>query len=182
VFEGKIEIMSRILCLCLGVLLSSSVWAQKPAETEDEYEHTYEWRIQKEVINGVYIPANIPDVFAEFHKLIDKESKAKFKSLEEEEAVTKLHFSFGRWIIVNWGFYQGSRLSHELKKMGLHHPDDMARFLMTAYHRSLNQQPIKAKKIIKELADNREKQRIERLKQGTLIKEEKTPIKSGGSN
>lgn len=162
--------------LFLGITLS----AQRPPETESEYDKAYKLRVQRETINGVYIPADLGDAFAQLHQLIDRESKDKFRKANEVEAVSKLHFSLGRWMIINWHFYQGSRLSHSLKGMGLHHPDDMATFIIRSYHRSLNKVPIDAKLQIEELVTAREEERRARLQRGQVIQETITPAGSGG--
>jgi len=162
--------------MTLGLLLFSfGLLAQAPPATESEFEDNYQQRIQQEYLKGIYIPADIGDAFAQLHKLVDKTSKKKFKNAPEDTAVTKLHFSFGRWIILNWGFYEGSRLSHTLRNMGLHHPDDMARFLIRSFHRSLNGQPIEAKQQIKRLNEKREAARRNRLKQGEVLREWRKP-------
>lgn len=169
--KENIHSMLRLLLIASIILSSLPLWAQRPPETEKEYDKIYKLRIQQERIDGVYIPANLSDAFVQLHQLIDKDSKAKFKDMEEDAAVSKLHFSLGRWMIINWGFYQGSRLSHSLKNKGLHHPDDMAHFIIRSYHRSLNKQSINAKELIEELNKARQQERINRLQQGELIQE-----------
>lgn len=164
----------------LILLAAQGAWAQKPPETEAEFDKGYTMRINMESINGVYIPRDLGDAFVQLHKLVDRDSKAKFKSLPEDAAVSKLHFSLGRWIIQNWGFYEGSRLSHALRQMGLHHPDDMARFIIRSFHRSLNQKPIDAKEQVAALQAQRQKEREERLLKGDVIHQEKRPAKAGG--
>jgi hypothetical protein len=169
--------MNRLFLLSACLLLSILSTAQRPPETESEYDKDYQRRIQMETINGVYIPANLPEAFVQLHQLIDKDSKGKFKEMEEEAAVKKLHFSLGRWMIINWGFYQGSRLSHSLKVKGLHHPDDMARFIIRSYHRSLNKVPIEAESQIKGLTEAREQERQDRMKQGEVLEQWTQPVK-----
>jgi len=167
--KENVSFMNRLFYVLAGLLLSLPLLAQRPPETESEYDKAYQRRVQMESINGTYIPANLADAFVQLHKLIDKDSKQKFKNIAEDQAVKKLHFSFGRWIIINWGFYEGSRLSHSLKLKGLHHPDDMAHFIIRSYHRSLNKAPIDAEAQIKQLLEQREQQRLERLKQGEVL-------------
>ncbi len=169
----------RILLIGLTVLwCSTALLAQRPPETEAEFDKNYQRRIQQEYLDGKYIPADIGDAFTQLHKLIDRESKVKFKQAEEEAAVQKLHFSLGRWIILNWGFYEGSRLSHHLRSMGLHHPDDMARFLIRSFHRSLNEQPIAAKEQVESLNEAREAARRARLQEAEVLEEWRAPAKA----
>lgn len=166
--------MQKVM-LGLLLLFSLSLTAQQLPETEEEFDANYDRRVQLEQINGVYIPKDIGDAFGQLHQLIDKESKQKFKNASEEMAVRHLHFSLGRWIILNWGFYEGSRLSHSLRKMGLGHPDDMARFLLRSFHRSLNSSPIEAKAQIEALNQAREAARKARMQQGEVLQEWRQP-------
>jgi hypothetical protein len=105
----------------------------------------------------------------ELARLVDDISKNKFKSVSEHEAVKRLHFSFGRWIIVNWGFYEGSRLSHYLKQKGISYPDDMASVLMTCFHRTLNGVELGFEDMAKYYAEKRKKEMEERLLQGEIL-------------
>ena len=147
--------------------------AQKPPETDQEFEATYQKRVQQEYLHRVYIPKDLTDAFIQLNQLIEKDSKEKFKRVPEDIAAQKLHFSLGRWIIHNWGFYGGSRLSTHLNTLNLHHPDDMARFIIITFHRSLNQNPLKVRELVKKLNEERKKREEERAKQGTIIHQEK---------
>ncbi len=164
--------MRGLLFLILLLQTITGIAQQKPPETDDEYEAAYERRIQQEYLYNVYIPADLAEAFIELNKRIDQPSKDKFKSHPEEEAARKLHFSLGRWIIHNWGFYEGSRLSHYLKGLGLHHPDDMARFIMITYHRNLNRKSLDVKPLIEKLVEGRKKEEEARKQEGEVIYEE----------
>ena len=142
----------------------------KPVSTEDEFEKEYQERITKERLFGTYIPKNLADAFVQLNSLIDKSSQAKFKKMSEEDAVKKLHFSFGRWIIHNWGFYGGSRYSHYLKSLGIHHPEDMASFTILMYHRNLNKQKLNVKEYMENYKAKKEAARQEQLKKGKVLK------------
>ncbi len=120
-------------------------------------EATYQSRIKKETINGVYIPADISECFTELNRLVSKEARAKFQAMPENEARVRLHFSLGRWIWHNWSFYEGSRLSVYLNKVGVHHPEDMATFIIVSYHRYLNKKPLEPQALAAELEKNRNK-------------------------
>lgn len=155
--------------------LSPDTIAQKPPETEAEYEKAYKRRIRQEMIRGVYIPKDIGEAFIELNRLVDKESRKKFKDIPEALAAQKLHFSFGRWLIKNWGFYEGSRLSVFLNKTGLFHPDDLARFIIITYHRNLNKNPLEVEALVKQLQETRKKLEEENKKKApkTILFEEK---------
>ena len=158
-----------ILLISLGVMISSPCLAQYSKKLSKSYDKTYQKRIKKEKLFGVYIPKDLGDAFARLNRLISKESKVKFKRANEGVAIRKLHFSFGRWMIHNWGFYEGSRFSHYLRKLGIYNPDDMARFVMTTYHRNLNRKPLEVKELVEMFQANQAKKKKERLSEGTVI-------------
>ncbi len=164
------------LCIASFFLICwsiTSVFAQKPSETEEEYDRKYQERVKQTYIYGVYIPADLTDAFEQLNKLADGGSKKSFKNVPEEIAVKKLHFSLGRWMIYNWGFYEGSRLSEHIKKMGVHHPDDMARFIIISYHRYLNKKDLELKELAESFKKKAEEEKEARKNRGTIIKEEK---------
>jgi len=161
------------LYLLIVFLCATSYAQDKPAvkkdKFEEDYEKEYRRRIQKEYLYRVYIPKDLADAFVNINRLSDKASIAKFKNAPEEEASYKLHLSLGRWMIYNWGFYRGSRLSHYLKNIGLSHPDDMARFIIITYHRNLNKKKLDVKALIESLQAKRQK---EVNKRRTILHEE----------
>jgi hypothetical protein len=76
-------------------------------------------------------------------------------------------------MIVNWGFYEGSRLSHFLKEAGLEHPDDMARALVVCFHRSLNGLDIRFDDEVAFYKAFRDEERAARVREQKVISEEK---------
>lgn len=165
--------LSNWISLLLGCWAFSPALAQqKPPENDKEFEEAYAWRIRQEYLYEVYIPKDLTDAFIQLNKLIEKPAIEKFKNMPEADAARKLHFSFGRWIIHNWGFYGGSRFSHFLKGLGIHHPDDMAQFVIVSYHRNLNRKPLDVKTQITYYQEKREKENEERLKKGAVLHEE----------
>lgn len=173
----RIKILTLLLMLGGNTLLLS----QKPADTQSEYEAAYKKRIQKPYLNNVYIPADMAEAFAEFNRLIDQESKQKFKRVPEDIAARKLHFSFGRWMTVNWSFYEGSRFSHYLKQVGVTHPDDMARFVIISYHRYLNKKPLDIKDQVTFYQEKRKSEMEARRSKGTVIHTETRQLQPKGS-
>ena len=155
--------------LILLLTMSGITLFAQPPSSEAEYEKTYQRRIKKDVLYGVYIPADLADAFSQLNKLIDVESKKKFKSVEEGQASRKLHFSFGRWINHNWGFYGGSRFSHYLKSLKLYDPDIMSKFVIITYHRYLNGRPLEVKSLLEAFALEREKKAADRISKGKVI-------------
>jgi hypothetical protein len=155
------------------VILGISTYGQEgPPNNKSEFEKGYEWRIRREVLNGVYIPKDLGDAFNELNKKIDKESQIKFAQVNEDTAASKLHFSLGRWMIVNWSFYEGSRFADYLRSAGISYPDDMARFVIITYHRYLNDEPLKVKELAQAIKERRKSEFEEKREQGTVIFEE----------
>jgi len=132
--------------------------AQEIPSTKAELDSVYQSNIKKSRLYDVYIPKDLDDAHNRILKLTPPESIKKFKNAEEVEVCKKLHFGIGRWMIVNWNFYQGSRFSHYLKQKGLLHPDDMAQFVLRTFHRKLSGKPLEEEPIIKELAVERKKE------------------------
>lgn len=156
--------------------------AQEPAKSEAQYEKSYKWRVRQEMLNGTYVPKDLTDAFIQLNKLIDKDSQKKFAAAPEDLAARNLHFSLGRWIITNWGFYGGSRLSQFMnEKLGIYHPDNMARFIIITYHRNLNKKPLEVKALIDQFEAQKEEEKQKRLEKGTVIHEETRKRDDGGS-
>ena len=173
---------TKKILIVLAAILGLQVFAvaqTAPASSEDEYEKEYQKRLQKEYLFGVYIPKDLTDAFIQLNKLIDDESKAKFKSLDEADAVKRLHFSFGRWMTYNWSFYEGSRFSAYLKKLGIHHPEDMATFVMISYHRNLNRKSLDVKQQINQIHQKRKAERDAKLQGGEVLHQEKRKRNGG---
>lgn len=82
--------MKYLLHLILVTFFTIPLLAQGPPSTEEAYDKAYKMRIEQETINGVYIPASLPEAFVELHRLIDKKSLQKFKSVDEDAAVKKI--------------------------------------------------------------------------------------------
>jgi hypothetical protein len=151
----------RIIFLLITFLSFSISFSQT---TEQEYQEEYEKRIQLEFINGKYIPTDLDDCFKELLRISDPKGIEIFKSGEEELVSRKLHFGLGRWMISNWSFYEGSRLSHYLKNLGIHHPDDMAQFIIVSFHRHLNGKELRIEDRVQVYQEKRLKEQEERMK------------------
>jgi len=145
---------------------------QGPASTDQEYEKQYRERIRMDKLNNVYIPKNLDDALLQLDKLTSPESRIKFKSMREDSVVYYMHSRLGQWIILNWGFYGGSRLSHYLRSAGITYPDDMADFLILAFHRKLNGKPIGIRELAINFRERRKKEYQAEQKNGKVIHEE----------
>lgn len=165
--------MKKYMFLFLFAFIYGNVIGQETISKEAQFQKQYNKRIKKERLFGVYIPKDMPDAITQLNKLSPQEAKVSMKTVEEEVAVRKLHFSLGRWIIHNWGFYQGSRFSHHLKQIGVSHPDDQARVVITAYHRFLNKKPLELKKLAEYYQEKRRKEIEAKKKKGEVLFKEK---------
>ncbi len=168
-------VLNKIFLAAFFSLLSLYSMAQtesQPPLSKSEFEKNYQWRIEQSQIAGQYIPKDLPDAIEELNKLTDQVSRDKFKTLNEFDAEHKMYFSLVRWVCTNWGFYEGSRLSHYLKEVGISYPEDQAVSIILAWHRSLNKKEINFKQIRDRMVEKRQKEREERLKNGKVIKEE----------
>jgi len=138
------------LCVA-GVVCSLTLSVRAQDTIGNVFERQYRERIEQESLYGVYIPKDLGDVFSQLEQLTSREARNSYRNAKEREAVRKLHFSLGRWMIYNWGFYEGSRLTRYLNRYGVSHPDDMARFLMTCWHRYLNKKELDIPTLVEEL-------------------------------
>lgn len=134
-------------------------------------ELSYEQRIKKTRLNQKYIPKDLSDCFSTLNKLISESSKQKFKELPELEAVEKMRFGFGTWMMKNWSLYDGSRLSHYLRNLGVSFPDDMVDCLILSYHRYLNDTDLLLKEQVIQFKAIREEAHKEKLKNRRIIEE-----------
>lgn len=157
----------KVLALFIGLLafISNGAFAQKdinPQDTvpislsEKRFNEKYERNIKKARINGVYIPNDLSEAFEEIKALSKPESIENFKNADADLVVKRLHYSLGRWIIVNWNLYEGSRIGHHLKTFGVSHPDDQARFLLYTFHNHLNNLDLNTKGIAEKIQAERQ--------------------------
>jgi len=147
------------------------------AQTEAEYQATYNKRITMEMINGVYIPADLDDAFSELNRLSDPRGVAEFKTAPEDSIRRRLHFGLGKWILVNWGLEEGSRFSHHLKQKGISIPDDMVEYTIVLWHRKLNSQPLKSEEEITRIQKRMAEDQKKRDEDKKVISVEKKPHK-----
>jgi hypothetical protein len=161
-----------LLCGSASVMAQNPEVESAPPSSEAEFERQYQENIRKEVLNGVYIPKNLEDAMTELDKRVSTEARLKFKSIPEDSVCVLMHHRLGQWMIHNWGFYGGSRLSHYLRSAGVTFPDDMADFLILAYHRRQNGKPVGIKELATEFKEKRKKAYEEEKKKGKVIHEE----------
>jgi len=115
------------------MLLPVALVEAQAVDTKSEYER----RVKQQKIGTRHIPADLEDAMATLDELTSESSKEQYISKPEDEVVERLFFSFGRWVAINWGLYDGSRFSLYLRNMGVDQPDGQKEFIMRAYHRHL---------------------------------------------
>lgn len=161
------------LVLFLLVLSAQTVLAQAPKDPRGQAEPNtataYEERITQERINDHYIPYDVLDAVRELDKITSTSSQNAYASQEEDFAVERLFFSFGRWMAVNWSLYDGSRLSAHLKQMGVDQPDGQIELLMRIYHRHLNGKELSIKDLAEAYQSEKAAARLARLSAGEVI-------------
>lgn len=88
-------------------------------------------------------PDSIQESFLYLDQMFDDTAKYTFLTFPEDIATSRLHHGLGRWMRNNWGLWGSGRLKKELIDSGFVHPDDMSSALLKAYHRSLNNEPLR---------------------------------------
>lgn len=153
---------------------ASILFAQQynPPASEAAYEREYQERITKDRLHGIYIPKNLDDALAQLNKLSSEESKKIFSAIPEDSVCQVMHNRLGQWMIANWSFYEGSRLSNYLRSAGVSYPDDMADFLILAFHRQLNHKPVDIRELVTYFREKRKTEWKEEIKEGEVLKEE----------
>lgn len=142
------------------------------SDYEEEYLKAYAENIKKEFINDIYIPKSFEDAFDELKRLTEPGTLEKFKNASEETVSKKLHFGLGRWMAVNWNFEGGSRLSHQMKEMGVSFPDDMVQLMIVSFHRHLNGKTLLLEQQAMLYYEKRKKENEERLKRANVLNQD----------
>lgn len=143
-------------------------FSQSKESVREAHAKAYKENITKSRINGTYIPKDIPDAIRQLKRKADSKALESFTLASEDVVAKKLHFGLGRWMIFNWNFEAGSRLSHNLSQLGLINADEMAQLLIRALHRDLNELPVNEQEIAELLIEKRERARKERFENHTL--------------
>jgi hypothetical protein len=170
---------SKLLLSALLLCSVSALWGQTkpvqegPPDNEAEFEKQYQERITKDRLFNVYIPKNLDDAMAQLDKMVPPDAVSKIKNMPEDSIVPRLHNRLGVWLVNNWGFYGGSRLSHYLRSAGVTFPEDMADLLLIAFHRHLNGKSVAMRELAKPFREKRKQEHAEEIKNGKIIKEEK---------
>jgi len=148
----------------------TSVEAQRAPSVEDPAEQAYQKRILKSRLNGVYIPKDLYDAFAQLNRLMDEPTRHQFKVMTEEAAGKKLYLVM--WMCNNWGMYEGSRLSHYIQNLGISNPESKAHFIITTYHRELNKKDLDIKERVEFYQQKADEEKARKAENSKVIHEE----------
>jgi hypothetical protein len=108
--------------------------------TENE---AYKIKIQKDTLNGVYIPKNISECMFELEKTYGEKSKIEFRNQEESKVIASAYkLGTGFWIRNKWGLSDGSRLQRYFYENGVREPADMTWIILTCYYKYANKKPL----------------------------------------
>ncbi len=162
-----------VVCVVIYFGMGMDMVAQTPADFETQYAQ----RIRQEMIAGVYIPIDMEDAFEELNRLSEPKGLASFKNAPEEAIRSRLHFGLGRWILINWGMEDGSRISHFLKLKGVSMPDDMVRIIIVSWHRRLNGKPLLLEEEIAQITRRMAEEKAAREAKTDTIAIERKPHK-----
>ncbi|MDR0811790.1 MAG: hypothetical protein LBN23_05935 [Paludibacter sp.] len=107
-----------------------------------------------DTINGIYIPKDIEECFAELDKILTDSAKSVIKHLENGKKTIQYQQHLGMWMQNNWGLFSGSRLQKYFFKKKIKHPDIMSLLILEFYYDYLNNSQKNFKKWSNNLSPN----------------------------
>jgi hypothetical protein len=97
-----------------------------------------------------YVPKNLDDALTFLNCKWSSDEKENFKSKDERDAVSELHFGTGLSIRNSWELWEGKNsLTKYFNSIGIFHPDDISSIILTSFHRQLNNKDIELEKQLK---------------------------------
>jgi hypothetical protein len=136
----------------------------------------YERRIKQERLQGVYIPKDLNDAHFQLTQMAGAKKMEQFKSLPEERAWRSIMGTVGQWIILKWTLYEGSRIGHYLRELGVAHPEDQAAFLLITWHRQATGTDLGIADLVKAFKEKRYKEKAEQTQKDSVIQVIKKPV------
>jgi len=114
---------------------SDSLVATAERIEEKKLERKHElWRIKQDTLDGVYIPKDLEDTFAELDKLLTPNNRDEFR----QSLPIAYHMGLGTTLRNRWGLWKSSRLREYFLDLGVTHPDDMSSIILDGYYNYLN--------------------------------------------
>jgi hypothetical protein len=101
-------------------------------------EEEYLAKLDKDTLNGVYIPKDLQDCFVQLDKMLLTKSKTEIKALKNKSETIKYHHGLGMTLRNSWGLWGGSRLQKYFLYKKLNHPDEMSALILEYYYDWLN--------------------------------------------
>lgn len=98
----------------------------------------FEKRLTLEIINGVYIPADLRECFLELDKKLAEVDRQEMKAKPKRDDMIVYHLGLGTWMRNNWGLWGGSRLWKYFNDRGVSHPEEISSIVLYHYHDWLN--------------------------------------------
>lgn len=90
-------------------------------------------RLVAEMVDGRYIPKDLPDTFEQLDKELPEITRKEMKALKARSEMIVYHHGLGTWLRNNWGLWGGSRLQKYFTDKGIRHPDDMSSIILYFY-------------------------------------------------
>ena len=109
-------------------------------------EEVYLAKLDKDTLNGVYIPKDLQDCFVQLDKMLSTKSKTEIKTLKNKTETIKYHHSLGMTLRNSWGLWGGSRLQKYFLDRKVNHPDGMSSIILEFYYDWLNNKNVDWKK------------------------------------
>ena len=95
-------------------------------------------KLDKDTVNGIYIPKDLPDCFKQLDKMLSVKDKAIIKNLKNKQETIQFHHSLGMTLRNSWGLWGGSRLQKYFLDKQINHPDGMSSLILEYYFDWLN--------------------------------------------
>jgi hypothetical protein len=101
-------------------------------------EEEYLAKVQRDTLNGVYVPKDLQDCFLQLDKMLSTKDKTEIKNLKNKQETIKYHHGLGMTLRNSWGLWGGSRLQKYFLDKKVNHPDGMSSLILEYYYDWLN--------------------------------------------
>jgi hypothetical protein len=105
---------------------------------QNKEQEEYLTQIQKDTLNGVYIPKDLKDCFLQLDKMLSEKTKQEIKNLKDRSETISYHLGLGMQLRNSWGLWGGSRLQKYFLDKKVNHPDSMSSLILEFYYDWLN--------------------------------------------
>lgn len=119
-----------------SVKLEEQIKKYQAVQRKEEQE--YLAKLDKDTLNGVYIPKDLKDCFIQLDKMLPQKSKTEIRNLKNKDETIKYHHGLGMTLRNSWGLWGGSRLQKYFLERKVNHPDGMSSLILEYYFDWLN--------------------------------------------